>query len=119
VSRADMDLLQRMTTYSVYKDDEPVIVWLWEILKKRFNDQQRADFLVFVWGRSRLPVTASDFERRFVIQPLSRKDVDADQIFPMAHTCSFALDLPKYSSLEVTYQRLLWSISNCTGIDAD
>ena len=35
------------------------------------------------------------------------------------HTCFFALDLPMYSSQELTKQKLLYAITHCTAIDAD
>ena len=44
--------------------------WFWEIMRHDFDDTQRAQFLTFVWGRSRLPVKAEDFDSKFTIQVL-------------------------------------------------
>ena len=37
----------------------------------------------------------------------------------MAHTCFFSLELPAYSSLAVTRERLRYAIHNCEAIDGD
>lgn len=43
----------------------------------------------------------------------------ADQYMPVAHTCFFSLELPRYSSLEITRDRLRYAIVNCQAIDVD
>lgn len=40
-------------------------------------------------------------------------------MLPVAHTCFFSLDLPPYSSYEVTRSKILYAIVNCQAIDAD
>jgi len=42
-----------------------------------------------------------------------------DATLPTAHTCFFALDLPKYSSYEVMKEKLKYAIVNCQAIDTD
>ena len=42
-----------------------------------------------------------------------------DQYFPVAHTCFFSIELPRYTSREIAYTKLLWAINNCESIDAD
>lgn len=71
----------------------------------------------FVWGRSRLPLTADGFDRKFRLQQFSR--TPADQYLPVAHTCFFSLELPRYSSLQITRDRLKYAIFNCQAIDGD
>ena len=74
----------------------------------------------FVWGRSRLPLTAEGFkDQRFRLQQFPRTGRPADQYLPVAHTCFFSLELPRYSSLQVTRERLQYAIFNCQAIDGD
>jgi len=42
-----------------------------------------------------------------------------DQYFPIAHTCFFSIELPRYSSKDICYAKLLWAVNNCVSIDAD
>ena len=53
----------------------------------------------FAWGRSRLPLSAEQFNQPFKIQAFAREPADA--YLPVAHTCFFSLELPRYSSREV------------------
>ena len=113
-----IDLLYKMTDYSGCSKTDPHIKFFWKILRERFNNEQRVKFLIFVWGRSRLPVTEDDFEKKFTIN-MHHSSGSADMYFPIAHTCFFSVDMPAYSSLDVMYQKLLWAMNNCTSIDAD
>ena len=36
-----------------------------------------------------------------------------------SHTCSFALDLPAYTTTEIMYERLNYAITYCSSIDGD
>ncbi len=36
-----------------------------------------------------------------------------------AHTCTFTMDLPEYSTIEIMYERLNYAISCCSSIDGD
>ena len=71
-----------------------------------------------MWGRSRLPLTAEGFSgQQFRIQQFTR--APADQYLPVAHTCFFSLELPRYSSLQITTDRIKYAIFNCQAIDVD
>jgi len=116
--KMDIDLLKKMTTYDGCSASDPHIQYFWQVLSKRFDDIERAKFLKFVWGRSRLPVKPADFgSSRFKISVLNRPQ--PDNSMPIAHTCFFAIDLPKFTSVDITYKRLLWAITHCEAIDAD
>jgi len=124
MTREDVTLLQKNTMYSTHKDNEPLIEWFWQILRDRFDDDQRSLFLMFVWGRSRLPLSSDDFERKMCIQSHSESQNgsapnEADKWLPASHTCSFALDLPKYSSFDVLLKQLTTAITTCGVIDGD
>jgi E3 ubiquitin-protein ligase HUWE1 len=80
-----------------------VIQWLWEVLEE-FNNSERAEFIQFVTGSSKVPVEGFKALRgnnglqkfQIVKYALERPD----QRLPQAHTCFFQLDLPEYSSKE-------------------
>ncbi len=89
---------------------------MWQALES-FSGDERAAFLRFVWGRSRLPLTRQAFSQTFSVQGFGREP--ADNFLPVSHTCFFSLELPRYSSLEVMTNKLRYAIINCTAIDAD
>lgn len=90
-----------------------MIQWLWEVLEE-FNNSERAEFIQFVTGSSKVPVEGFKALRgnnglqkfQIVKYALERPD----QRLPQAHTCFFQLDLPEYSSKETLRQRILTSI---------
>ena len=101
----------------------PQVLLLWEALR-RFTNVQRALFLRFVWGRSRLPESAKDFSRPLTISPLVQYggltyDVDADTLLPQAHTCFFRLILPPWKTQKAAQDRLLYAITYCKSMDTD
>jgi hypothetical protein len=42
-----------------------------------------------------------------------------DSYYPVAHTCFFSLELPRYSSLQILKDKLRYAIFNCEAIDGD
>lgn len=53
----------------------------------------------FTWGRSRLPMSADQFHQTFKIHAFTKAPADA--YLPVAHTCFFSLELPRYSTRQV------------------
>jgi len=51
------------------------------------------------------------------VQPARAEHGDAH--LPSAHTCSYTLDLPAYTSEETLRERLMFAITNCRDIDND
>ena len=49
-------------------------------MKERFDDTERAKFLIFVWGRSRLPRSSEGFERKFRITPMPKSVIYSLQL---------------------------------------
>ena len=85
----DVDLLKQNTEYDDdVSENEPSIVWLWEVLEE-FDHQQRCDFLRFVWARAHLPPTAAEFRQKFKIQsPVTDGARQTPDLYlPKAHTC--------------------------------
>jgi len=110
-----------MTTYEGCSPNDAHIGFFWEIMAKKFDDMERAKFLKFVWGRSRLPVRAQDFSSKFKIQNQNKADCspNPDAFMPIAHTCFFSIEVPRYSNIDVMHKRILWAITHCEAIDAD
>ena len=44
-----------------------VVQWFWEIMENKFNNQERSKFLMFAWGRTRLPLNKKDFTTKMEI----------------------------------------------------
>jgi hypothetical protein len=115
----DVDLLRRVVEYEGYKADDDVVDYFWQTLRELCNDE-RKQFLQFVWARNRLPMRESDFEAPFKIQRDAINTGDrADQALPSASTCFFSLTLPNYSSREILKAKLLFAINNVTTMETD
>lgn len=115
----DVDLLKRVVEYEGYEGTDAVIGYFWETLREITNEE-RKQFLQFVWARNRLPMRESDFEAPFKIQKDSGNTGDrADQALPSASTCFFSLTLPEYSSQKTLKDKLLFAINNVTTMETD
>lgn len=112
----DVDLLESVTDYSSCSRGDEHIRNFWRVLRE-FSEEERSALLRFTWGRSRLPLSADAFPQRFKLQSFNKHPPDA--YYPVAHTCFFSLDLPRYSSLELMREKLRYAIFNCEAIDAD
>jgi len=115
--RVDVDLLESMTSYFDCVSSDRHIRLFWRMMRERFDDDMRAKFLSFVWGRSTMP-TKIDPVIRFKIQRYNRSAI-ADNAFPIGHTCFFSIELPPYSSLDIMTQKVTYAIVNCSAIDGD
>ncbi len=117
LKQVDVNLLRQVTEYSSgVGPEDPHVRFLWQVLEE-WTDEERSMFVRFCWGRSRLPLRAEDFPQRFKIQAFGR--TPADNYLPVAHTCFFSIELPRYSSLDICRRKLTLAISACTEIDAD
>ena len=120
VPDVDVEFLHSRTKYvgGVLMTDTH-IKYFWDVLSDEFTPEDRTQFLRFVWGRERMSPT--DEGSTFIIGPhlTARDSGEPDKWLPVAHTCFFSLDLPKYSSREITKSKLLFAMHNCNAIDAD
>ncbi|CAF1287352.1 unnamed protein product [Rotaria sordida] len=116
----DVELLKRNTMYGGhYNKDLLTIQRFWTILREMFNVEQKKLFLKFVWGRCTLPNCDDDFGTKFRIEPYILSNELIDGALPRAHTCTFVLDLPEYSTIDIMYDRLNYAITYCISIDGD
>jgi hypothetical protein len=102
--------LRETTTLEGLTHEDARVRFLWAVLEDA-SPAQRRMFLKFVSGRERLPV-------RLRVLPLPAPG-DANQMLPRAATCFFALELPKYTTLEALRDKLIFAITNCVDIDTD
>mmetsp|Transcript_14542 Transcript_14542/g.49228 ORF Transcript_14542/g.49228 Transcript_14542/m.49228 type:complete len:152 (-) Transcript_14542:1964-2419(-) len=96
---------------------EPHVRYFWQAMHA-FSAKERAAFLRFVWGRSRLPATAAQWGDQWM-RIHSMESADPDSRLPVAHTCFFSVELPRYTSARVAYAKLLYAVTHCVDIDAD
>ncbi|MES1912719.1 MAG: hypothetical protein MHM6MM_004945 [Cercozoa sp. M6MM] len=80
----DIIQLRAMSHVENGHEGEHSVQMLWNILSRRFNDEQRAQFLRFVWGRSRLPADPTTSCDKFKIHLMSKRDPNA--WLPVSHT---------------------------------
>ncbi|KAF4038677.1 HECT domain-containing protein [Phytophthora infestans] len=104
--KIDLDLWKRHTRYDGYAEDDLTVQLFWEALAE-FSDEQRADFVRFAWGRSRLP--RGKWPQPFKLSKKGGRD--ATRSLPVAHTCFFSVELPPYTSLEIMRSMLLATIT--------
>eukprot|EP00466_Bigelowiella_natans_P019458 jgi/Bigna1/34368/e_gw1.5.96.1 len=114
MSLREVDLLEKMTSYSGHRKTDPHIINFWKMLRSRFDEEERAKFLTFVWGRSRLPTSAADFSSRFTLSGHSRSRSNPDMWLPIAHTCGFSMEFPKYSNIDIMTKKVITDIRNLT-----
>ena len=108
----DISDLKRNTLYENYNEETPIIKYFWEILET-FDNDERAEFLQFVTGSSKVPMEGFGALQgiggvnKFKISKVFEKDFDR---LPTAHTCTNQLDLPEYPSKEILNERLVFAI---------
>jgi hypothetical protein len=103
--------IDRLKANTEYDDDvtanDTHIVQFWEVLNE-FSEEEKSAFLRFVWARPTLPPKGVDFPQKMKVQSAVGDDAQMkpDQYLPKAHTCFFSINLPRYSSKEVSYSHL-------------
>lgn len=111
----DIDRLKDMTQYKNCTEKHSVIKMFWHVLHK-FDNEQRKQYLRFVWGRIRLPTRdETDIEQHTVQLDESKKKAN----LPFGRTCYFEIVLPPYDKEEQLKQKLLYAMSNCTSVDGE
>jgi len=107
----DIELLKQNTVYRHCSSNDPHIVYFWAVLEK-FSQMERAQFLRFAWGRSRLP-PANKFVEKLKIDTTNHPETH----LPLAHTCFFSIELPRYRSEEQMREKLIKAITMCTSME--
>eukprot|EP00931_Biecheleriopsis_adriatica_P032558 TRINITY_DN18993_c0_g2_i1.p1 TRINITY_DN18993_c0_g2~~TRINITY_DN18993_c0_g2_i1.p1 ORF type:complete len:2013 (+),score=532.86 TRINITY_DN18993_c0_g2_i1:809-6040(+) len=107
----DIEDLKQNTEYHNYTPQSEQVVWFWKVLSD-FSQEQRAWFLQFATGTSRVPVEG--FKGLIGMRGPQKfslhRAYGADRL-PSAHTCFNQVDLPDYPSEEVLREKLLQAVS--------
>ncbi|XP_045542472.1 probable E3 ubiquitin-protein ligase HERC2 [Papilio machaon] len=110
--------LRASATYKGIDPNAPLVQWFWEVMEE-LSGSERALFLRFVWGRTRLPRAPQDPRQRdFVLQVLDKYQ-PPDHFLPESYTCFFLLKMPRYSCKAVLREKLRYAIHFCKSIDTD
>nr|XP_026484631.1 probable E3 ubiquitin-protein ligase HERC2 isoform X1 [Vanessa tameamea] len=110
--------LRASATYKGVEPNAPLVQWFWEVMEE-LSGGERALFLRFVWGRTRLPRAPQDPRQRdFVLQVLDKYQ-PPDHFLPESYTCFFLLKMPRYSCKSVLREKLRYAIHFCKSIDTD
>ena len=110
----DIEDLKDNVIYKNFTKQSPAILWLWEVLEE-LNNSERAEFIQFITGSSKVPVEGFKGLRgsNGQIQKVEIIKLNSDQPdrrLPQAHTCFFQLDLPEYSSKNILKAKLIMAI---------
>ena len=99
--------VQALKKHTIYDSDTSAtdarVQTMWSALE-RFTNEERSQFLRFI---NRLSCIV-------FVQTMRQSNC-----LPRAATCSNALYLPEYSSVDMAYKKLLYAAYNCMAIDTD
>lgn len=112
----DLHHLRAISKYAGCTEDDETCKRFWRVLES-FSDEEKSLYLKFVWGRSRLPLVDEKFGDKHTIKLISPPNLD--QSLPIAHTCFFAIDVPRYSTEDIMRDKFLYAIKFCQAIDTD
>lgn len=110
-----VDRLKEITAYRNCSAQHEVVKRFWSVLEALSNEE-KVDYLRFVWGRTRLPNKEEEVLENHTIELDDSKGNDR---LPIGRTCFFKLQLPAYSSASALKAKLLYAIQHCKAIDAD
>ncbi|XP_060080556.1 E3 ubiquitin-protein ligase HUWE1-like [Ylistrum balloti] len=111
----DIDDLKSNTEYHKYQSTSLQVQWFWRALRS-FEQSDRAQFLQFVTGTSKVPLQGFAFlegmngYQKFQIH----RDDRSTERLPVAHTCFNQLDLPAYETYDKLRHMLLLAINECS-----
>ena len=88
-------------------ESSPQVKAMWKALES-FTNEERSRFIRFITGRRRLPVSIY----------IDSADTGPESL-PTSATCSNALYLPSYTTVEQATQKLRYAAYNCVAIDTD
>lgn len=108
----NIDDLKANTEYVGFRPTDEIIQWFWEALES-FDEQDRARFLMFVTGTSKVPLGGFAALRgqrgaqKFTIE----KSFGDEASLPQSHTCFNTINITcNYTSSEVLREKLLVAI---------
>ena len=72
----DVEKLREMTHFSSMEADHALVARFWRVFEA-FTEEEKALYLKFVWGRSRLPIDCSKLEYKHELRLQSHMDANA------------------------------------------
>ncbi|KAJ8917808.1 hypothetical protein NQ315_010714 [Exocentrus adspersus] len=128
------DLRRNCQYYGGFHDSHRVIGWLWDILEKDFNEEEKAMFLKFVTSCSKPPLLGfAHLEPPFSIRCVEVGDDedmgDTIEVFftirkkdpqnrlPTSSTCFNLLKLPNYQKKSTLREKLRYAVTCNTGFE--
>ncbi|XP_054278321.1 ubiquitin-protein ligase E3B-like [Macrosteles quadrilineatus] len=133
-----VDLRRHTQYYGGFHDSHRVILWLWDILHRDFNDEERKLFLKFVTSCSKPPLLGfAHLEPPFSIRCVEVGDdedtgdtigsvirgfftirkKDPQHRLPTSSTCFNLLKLPNYQRKSTLREKLRYAITSNTGFE--
>jgi len=107
-SQIDLAEMKKHAAFRNYSKDDQIVKWLWEVLEE-FSQDQLTTFYYFVSGSTKVPF--GGFKEHAVrIYHNSEKEG-----LPIAHTCSYAIEIPPYDSKDKLREKLLTAIFDGAG----
>ncbi|CAH1417373.1 unnamed protein product [Lactuca virosa] len=93
---------KKHTEYYGYKETDPQISWLWEIIEEMTGNQRKV--LLFFWtSLKHLPIEGfGGLASKLYIY----KTNDSIELLPSSHTCFYRICFPSYPSLDIMRERL-------------
>ena len=88
---------------------------LWRVLTA-FKNEEKAKYLQFVWGRTRLPLKEETDIEQHTVEVDHKKPINS---LPIGKTCFFQLVIPPYNSDSEFSKKLLFALKNTATIDGD
>ena len=115
-SFVDLKFLKSHTIYQVgILEDDPHVVHFWSALES-FSQAELGKFIKFACNQDRIPMKGPDESSQIPPYPMKlappdNKDGDPDQKFIRVETCMFMIKLPRYTTLQIMKEKLLYAIS--------
>mmetsp|Transcript_42651 Transcript_42651/g.49400 ORF Transcript_42651/g.49400 Transcript_42651/m.49400 type:complete len:162 (+) Transcript_42651:3-488(+) len=91
-------------------ETDELVQWFWEILET-FTNEELGQYLYFVTGSSRVPFGGFTKSNLLELQVLDSEDTTS---FPIGHTCSNLLEIPRYKDKETMREKLLIAMTQGT-----
>jgi len=113
----DIKQLKENAIYEAVSSDVPHIKYFWKVLEE-LSLEQHAQFLRFVWARSRIPLSGGNRSIKIQAPPPNSHD-NPDQYHPTSRTCFFSISIPQYSSYDIAKEKILYAIKHCKDMDND
>jgi len=107
-SQIDLAEMKKHVTFRTYSQNDQIIIWLWEVLEE-FSPDQLTSFYYFVSGSTKVPFGG------FKEYPIRIYDNSEKEGLPIAHTCSYAIEIPRYDSKDKLREKLLTAIFDGAG----